>query len=116
MQQKIRQKMQLRVSSHPLIHHQETYLQPPSVTTLGTSLSFLCPTCQSRHGTKRDLERHINSIHVPARKFYCSVSTCKRSLVGGGKYFLREDNRRHLRGRIRSEMSRRREFRGKRKL
>jgi hypothetical protein len=61
------------------------------------NLAFQCPTCPAQHATKRELDRHINSCHTRAEKYYCTISNCKRSILWGGAPFSREDNcRRHM--------------------
>jgi hypothetical protein len=62
------------------------------------NLPFQCPSCPARQATKREFNRHINSIHVRTEKYYCTVSTCNRSLNKNGKPFSREDGcRKHMR-------------------
>jgi len=59
---------------------------------------FQCPSCSSRHPTKRQLHRHINACHLQTEKYYCPIPTCKRSRLKGGRPFPREDNcRKHMR-------------------
>jgi hypothetical protein len=62
------------------------------------NLSFQCPSCPARQATKREFDRHVNSVHVHSEKYYCTVSTCNRSLDRSGKPFSREDGcRKHMR-------------------
>ncbi len=62
------------------------------------NLPFQCPSCPARQATKREFDRHVNSVHVHSEKYYCTVSTCNRSLDRSGKPFSREDGcRKHMR-------------------
>lgn len=68
-------------------HHSRNHTRP-----------FQCISCPARHATKRQLDRHINEKHDTTEKYYCTVSTCKRSLVRQGKPFRRDDGcRKHMR-------------------
>ncbi|KAK0111181.1 hypothetical protein ONS95_001557 [Cadophora gregata] len=55
------------------------------------TMSFQCPLCPKRQATKREYDRHINSVHVHREKYYCPVVGCSRSEAGTGKHFPRED-------------------------
>ncbi|KAN0110723.1 hypothetical protein V8E51_007110 [Hyaloscypha variabilis] len=66
------------------------------------NLPFQCLSCQARQATKRELDRHINSVHNLTEKYYCPVTACTRSLSRDGKPFSREDGcRKHVRRRHR---------------
>jgi hypothetical protein len=73
--------------SQPLSHHCKNHTRP-----------FQCPSCPSRHPTKRQLHRHINERHLQTEKYFCPDPVCKRSRLKGGRPFPREDNcRKHMR-------------------
>ncbi|KAH7381880.1 hypothetical protein BKA64DRAFT_215650 [Cadophora sp. MPI-SDFR-AT-0126] len=54
-------------------------------------MSFQCPLCPKRQATKREHDRHINSVHISREKYYCPVVGCSRAEPGGGGHFSRED-------------------------
>lgn len=61
------------------------------------SRPFQCGFCPARHATKRQQDRHVNERHNNIEGYYCSVTTCVRSLASGGKSFSRIENcRRHM--------------------
>jgi uncharacterized C2H2 Zn-finger protein len=59
-----------------------------------------CPQCEIGFETAKDVNRHINSIHVTTKRFFCTFVKCKysRSMAGSqGRGFPRKDNwRRHM--------------------
>jgi len=58
-----------------------------------------CHLCKRGFGTKKDLGRHINDVHLRTEKYYCSVAGCKYAerSDGIGKHFSRKDNwKRHM--------------------
>lgn len=67
------------------------------------NLPFQCLSCPLRQATKRELDRHVNSVHILTEKYFCTVSTCGRSLNKKGKPFSRKDGcRKHMRRRHRT--------------
>lgn len=68
-------------------HHCKSHTRP-----------FKCSTCTARHATKRQLDRHVNERHTQIERYYCTVRSCRRSMIDDGKPFPREDNcRKHMR-------------------
>ncbi|KAK3353857.1 hypothetical protein B0T25DRAFT_221949 [Lasiosphaeria hispida] len=70
--------------------------QTPKVATSAPAFKFPCYRCTSAFTSKKDLSRHISSIHDKRIRFTCNEPGCKRSSLARG--FTRKDNRdRHWR-------------------
>jgi hypothetical protein len=89
-----------KYDSFPLLasfHPKLIYLMGSSHHCRYHNLPFQCPSCPSRQATKREFDRHINSVHAQKEKYYCTVPACNRSLNRNGKHFTREDGcRKHM--------------------
>jgi uncharacterized Zn-finger protein len=71
---------------------------PPGMRTAGKS-RHRCQwsTCTKSFGRKSDLERHISTVHLKAKTYFCPVYGCSKSLRLGRPYSRLDKLQEHMR-------------------